>query len=106
MAQTSQDIAALEKGKGRASDYLTRLVAPGQVIVERAELDAVKARVVKNENQLKTALGTIATVYLLSAPAAALQANKRGASTGMTIGAGLLGPVYLLFAGYREGLGR
>ena len=44
--------------------------------------------------------------FLLSAPAAALQANKRGASTGMTIGAGLLGPVYLLFSGYREGLGR
>jgi hypothetical protein len=106
MAKTSQDIADLEKGKGRASDYLTRLVAPGQVIVERAALEAVQARVVKNENQLKTALGTIATVYLLSAPAAALQANKRGAGTAATIGAGLLGPVYLLFSGYREGLGR
>jgi hypothetical protein len=104
MAKASQDVAALAKGKDRASDYLTRLVAPGQVIVDRAELDAVRARVVKTENQLKTTFSTIATVYLLSAPAAALQANKRGAGTAATIGAGLLGPVYLLFSGYREGL--
>ena len=33
----------------------------------------------QTESQLKTAMGTIATVYLLSAPAAALQANRRGA---------------------------
>jgi hypothetical protein len=104
MAKISQDVAALAKGKNRPADYLTRLVAPGQVIVKQADLEAVQARVVKGENQLKTAFSTIATVYLLSAPAAALQANKRGAGTAATIGAGLLGPVYLLFAGYREGL--
>jgi hypothetical protein len=104
MARTSQDLANLAKGKERASDYLTRLVAPGQVLIAQADLEAVQARVVKTENQLKTAFSTIATVYLLSAPAAALQAKRRGASTGETIGAGLLGPVYLLFSGYREGL--
>ena len=103
MARPSQDLSQIST-KDRASDYLTRLVAPNQVIVDKRELAAIQARVVKTESQLKTAMGTIATVYLLSAPAAALQAHKRGAGTGATIGAGLLGPVYLLFAGYREGL--
>lgn len=103
MARPSQDLSQISK-KDRAADYLTRLVAPNQVIVDKRELAAIQARVVKTESQLKTAMGTIATVYLLSAPAAALQAHKRGAGTGATIGAGLLGPVYLLFSGYREGL--
>jgi hypothetical protein len=103
MARPSKDLSTLTQ-KDRASDYLTRLVAPNQVIVDKRELAAIQARVGKTESQLKTAMGTIATVYLLSAPAAALQAYKRGAGTGATIGAGLLGPVYLMFAGYREGL--
>lgn len=104
MARPSVDIQSLAQGKDRASDYLTRLVAPNQVIVDKKDLAEIQQRVAKSESQLKTAMGTIATVYILSAPAAALQANKRGAGTAATIGAGLLGPVYLLFAGYREGL--
>ena len=103
MARPSADLRTLSTGE-RPADYLTRLVAPNQVIVDKQKLAEIQERVTKSESQLKTAMGTIATVYLLSAPAAALQANRRGAGTAATIGAGLLGPVYLLFADYREGL--
>ena len=97
-------MASLTRKNNRAANYLTQLLSPKDVVVNREELEAVKVRVVETENKLKTAMSTIATVYLLSAPAAALQAHRRGAKTAGTIGAGLLGPVYLLFAGYREGL--
>jgi hypothetical protein len=106
LSTTSQQISTIAKGGDRPADYLTRLVAPGQVIVSREDLEKAKAESIRTENRLKTALGTMSAVYLFSAPAAALQAHRRGAATGATIAAGLLGPLYLIGAAFREGLDR
>lgn len=100
MKAISKDLAKLAKRK----DLLTELVSSDQVLVERKDLAALQGRVVIQENQLRTALGTIGIVYLLSAPAAVLSARGRGAKLAETIGAGFLGPLYLAYRGYREGL--
>jgi hypothetical protein len=99
MKAISKDLGTLTSRQ----DLLAKLL-PNQVLVEKADLMALQGRVVTQENQLRTALGTLGIVVLLSAPAAALSARGRGAKLVEAIGAGLLGPLYLAYRGYREGL--
>ncbi len=96
-------VEALKTPRGR-NDILAQLVAPGKVMVSEQALAQARDHTVQTENRLKTALGTIGVVYLVTAPAAALQTHRRGGGTGATILAGLLGPLALAWSGYREGL--